>query len=64
MTGVQREKAGEEGERENFFHPPLPTPTPVNFFSFSLFFVPFPLSERHHKQLISEDNRTLSDHQE
>ena len=63
MTGVQREKAGEEGERE-LLSSPLPTPIPVIFFSFSLFFVPFPLSGWHHKQLISEDNRTLSDHQE
>ena len=52
MTGVQGEKAREEGERELLSSPLL---TPIIFFSFSLFYVPFPLSERHHKNLIGED---------
>ena len=42
---------GRGRERTSF----IPSPHPYHFFSFSLFYVPFPLSERHHKNLISED---------
>jgi len=38
---------GEKGRgREEVLSPTLPTPTPVVVFSYSLFFVPSPLSER------------------
>ena len=40
MTGVQGEKAGEEGERE-LLSAPLPTPTPVIFFPFHFSFFRF-----------------------
>ena len=52
---------GRGRERTSFI--PSPHPHPRQFFFLFTFFVPFPLSEPHHKNLISEDNRTLSDHQ-
>lgn len=48
-SGAQKIEAGGGGKgrgREEVLSPTLPTPNPVVVFSCSLFFVPFPLSER------------------